>query len=375
MRAVVVGGGVAGAATAIGLRRVGVDVTVVEAHEDPAGIGSFVSLAVNGLRALDVLGCLGECQVAGFPVSRQRMWSGGGRLLGDVPRGRRAEDPLISVTLMRGELVGVLRAEAVRSGARVITGARIISVDDKLLSDADLVVGADSIFSAVRGFIDPAAVEPRYAGMYTVSGISDSGAALVNADAGTFNMTFGRRATFIAVASPDATTWWSAQVASQSAPDPRSVAIADLVSLFGAEPHVVRTLRAARPSTTGTLNHVMPLVQRRRDERTVLVGDAAHPVGAGQGASMAIEDAVVLARSLTGSPNVNLALAAFDDARHERLGKMVRAASANRDAKTAGRVSAALRTAIMPLTFNRFYEKATGWLYDYDAGALPALPR
>ena len=40
------------------------------------------------------------------------MWSGSGKLLGDVARGRRPEDPLHSVTLMRADLVTVLRAAA-----------------------------------------------------------------------------------------------------------------------------------------------------------------------------------------------------------------------------------------------------------------------
>ena len=85
MRAVVIGGGVAGSASAIALARIGVDVTVYEAYEDPSGpVGSYVSLAVNGLRALDALGCLAQIQLAGFPVARQRMWSGSGKLLGDV---------------------------------------------------------------------------------------------------------------------------------------------------------------------------------------------------------------------------------------------------------------------------------------------------
>jgi len=89
MRAVVTGGGVAGSASAIALARSGADVTVYEAYEDPAGpVGSYVSLAVNGLRALDALGCLPAVQAAGFPVARQRMWSGSGKLLGDVARGR-----------------------------------------------------------------------------------------------------------------------------------------------------------------------------------------------------------------------------------------------------------------------------------------------
>lgn len=372
MDAVIVGGGVAGAAAAIALCRIGADVTVYEAHQDPAGtVGAFVSLAANGLRGLDALGCLAQCQDAGFAVLRQRMWSSGGKLLGDVPRGRRADDPRLSVTLMRADLVGALRAEAARSGARVITGARVTSPDDQRLRGADLVVGADGIFSAVRGVLDPRAPEPRYAGLFTVSGVSERPAGSGFADPGTFNMTFGRRATFIAITAPDGGIWWSAQIPSATAPDPRTVSIDDLAALFATEPHVAAILESARRPITGTLNHVMARVLRRHDDRTVLVGDAAHPVGAGQGASMAIEDAVVLAGTLARTPEVPEALAAFDDARHERLAKMVRSATTNRDAKTAGRVSAALRTVIMPLTFDRFYEKATGWLYDYDPGPLP----
>src|SRR5580693_9046100 len=126
MHAVVIGGGVAGSASAIALARIGAQVNVYEAYEDPAGpVGSYVSVAVNGLRALDALGCLPEVQRAGFTVDRQLMWSGRGKLLGNVARGRRSEDPLHSVTLMRADLVGALREEARRSGARILTGRRI----------------------------------------------------------------------------------------------------------------------------------------------------------------------------------------------------------------------------------------------------------
>jgi 2-polyprenyl-6-methoxyphenol hydroxylase-like FAD-dependent oxidoreductase len=74
MRTIVIGGGVAGAAAALALRGIGADVTVYEAHDDPAGdVGSFVSLATNGLRGLDALGRLEQVQAAGVDVARQRM--------------------------------------------------------------------------------------------------------------------------------------------------------------------------------------------------------------------------------------------------------------------------------------------------------------
>src|ERR1700722_4475603 len=77
MRAVVAGGGVAGSASAIALARVGVDVTLYEAYEDPAGpVGSYVSLAVNGLRTLDAPGCLPAVQAPAGPAPQRHDHAG-----------------------------------------------------------------------------------------------------------------------------------------------------------------------------------------------------------------------------------------------------------------------------------------------------------
>ncbi len=218
MRVTVIGGGVAGSAAAIALRRIGAEVTVYEAYEDPAGpIGSYISLAVNGLRALDALGCLAQVQATGFPVARQRMWSGRGKLLGDVARGRRPEDPMHSVTVMRADLVGALRAAALESGARILTGQRLDREAVRRTDDADLVVGADGIWSVTRPILDPSASQPGYAGLYLVSGVSGEIPADLPRDG--FNWVFGRHGVFIFIPAPDGTVWWTAQVA---APEPPS---------------------------------------------------------------------------------------------------------------------------------------------------------
>ena len=370
MDAVVVGGGVAGAAAAVALRLIGADVTVYEAYRNPAGpYGSFVSLASNGLRALDALGCLPQVQQAGFPVARQRMWSGSGKLLGDVPRGRRAADQLLSVTVMRSDLVSALRQEAVRLGARVVIGERVVDARDARVTVADVVVGADGIWSTMRRAVDPAAPEPTYARMSTVSGISDG----LGLESGAFNMIFGRHGAFIYLPAPDGSVWWSAQVSHPDQPDLDLIGTAELAAMFRTEPRAAEIIGGSSGSLVATRNHVLGEVARQQDGRVILIGDAAHPVGAGQGASMALEDAVVLGRQLAGSPSVPAAMASFETERRSRLGKMAKAASANRDAKTAGPVASRIRDLVMPLTFNRFYEKATGWLYDYDPGKLPVV--
>jgi salicylate hydroxylase len=373
MRAIVAGGGVAGSAVAVALARTGADVTVYEAYADPAGpVGSYVSLAVNGLRALDALGCLAPAQRAGFPVARQRMWSGRGRLLGDVARGRRPEDPLRSLTLTRADLVTTLRAAALEAGARIVTGQRLGAGAEPRSAGADLIVGADGIWSATRRALDPAAPGPAYAGLYSVSGTSGSVPAGLPRDG--FNWIFARHGVFIFLPAPDGTVWWTAQVsAPEPPPDPAAVGVAELTRLFRTEPHAAAVLGAATAVRAANLGHVLKPVTRRHGGATVLIGDAAHPVGAGQGASIAMEDAVVLARRLAGAEAgaIPRALAAFDAERQPRAGKLARMETRNRDAKTAGPAAARMREVIMPHVFGRFYEKATGWLYDFDPGALP----
>ncbi len=374
MRAVVAGGGVAGSAAAIALARIGADVTVYEAYDDPAGpVGSYVSLAVNGLRALDALGCLTRVQAAGFPVARHRLWSGSGKLLGDVARGRRPEDPLRSVTLMRADLVTALRAAALESGARILTGQRLDGESDPRTADADLTVGADGIWSATRRALDPAAPEPAYAGLYSVSGTSGSVPAGLPWDG--FNWIFARHGVFIFLPAPDGTVWWTAQVAApEPPPDPAAIGPAELTRLFSTEPQAAAVLQAATSVRAANLGHILKPVTCRHRDRTVLIGDAAHPAGAGQGASIAMEDAVILARHLAAAAPeaITQALVAFDRERQPRAGKLAKMETSNRDAKTAGLTVTRMREMIMPHTFNRFYEKATGWLYDFDPGTIPA---
>jgi 2-polyprenyl-6-methoxyphenol hydroxylase-like FAD-dependent oxidoreductase len=365
---------VAGSASAIALARIGAEVTGYEAYEDPAGpVGSYVSLAVNGLRALDALGCLEQVQRAGFPVARQLMWSGRGKLLGDVARGRSPQDTLHSVTLMRADLVTALREEAERAGARIVTGQRLAGREDPLTAGADLIVGADGIWSATRRELDPAAPQPGYARMYYVSGISDGTSVRTEISRQGFNWIFAKHGVFIYLPAPDGSIWWTAQVASATPPaDPAAVSLADLAELFSTEPQAAAVLQAATGVRAANIGQVLAPVSRRYDGHTVLIGDAAHPVGAGQGTSMAIEDAVVLARELADADSIPAALAAFDRQRHPRSGQLAKTETANRDAKTAGPVATRMREMIMPHVFNRFYEKATSWLYEYDPGSLPA---
>lgn len=377
MQVSIAGGGVAGSVAAIALRRIGADVTVYEAYPDPAAaIGGFVSLANNGLRALDAIDRLDAVQAYGAAMPLQRMWGGSGRLLGENPRGRRSVDTTYSRTLRRADLVGALRDAAHRAGAHIVTGERItaatenadgarLTLDSGNTVDSDLVVGADGIWSTLRTALDPTAPTPEYAGSYTAFGTSSTPTEL-----GVFNLATGRAGALLFLAAGD-TTWWAAQVNDPTPPDPNTVDLALLRDLYRHENQALAILDNATDLRPPTHDHVLAPVPTWRGDRIVLIGDAAHPVGAGQGASMAIEDAIVLAQQLATAP-VPTALAAYEDARRPRITKMLKASQDNRARKkAAGPVRRRLTEAMMTFGLKHFYEKATGWLYTYDVGELP----
>ncbi|MFJ9850828.1 FAD-dependent oxidoreductase [Streptomyces sp. NPDC101150] len=382
MNVIVIGGGVAGAASAIALRRIGVEVTVYEAYAEPAGqVGSFLSLASNGLRVLRSLDVLEQVQEAGIDVPDQRMWSSSGRLLGDVPRGRLCGDKLHSVTLMRGALVEALRAKALATGAVIVTGERLVDAvtteegvravfASGRMAEASLLLGADGVWSATRSLLDSNAPTPEYAGLYSISGIADG----IETEAGIFNMTFARNGAFIHLAAPGGRVWWSAQVACPAQPE---LSLTDeewlrrLAGLYRHEQAPSAILGATTELHRPTLMHRLDAIPVRHNDRIALLGDAGHPVGAGQGASMALEDALVLAQSLAAEPSVAAALSAYEAARSARIAKMVKAASDNRDAKTTGPLARQMRDLVMPVAVRLFYEKATAWLYTHDCGELP----
>ncbi|MGW2559195.1 hypothetical protein ACWCXB_08120 [Streptomyces sp. NPDC001514] len=104
-----------------------------------------------------------------------------------------------------------------------------------------------------------------------------------------------------------------------------------------------------------------------------MVGDAAHSGGAGQGASMAIEDALALAAALQAEPTT-AALKAYDAERRPRVVKLLGTADDNRGVKKAGPVKRRQQALLIRVFVPLFYEKATAWLYKLRTQPTPRPP-
>jgi FAD-dependent urate hydroxylase len=396
--ALVIGAGIAGPVAAIALQRAGLATTVYEAHEDTADdVGAFLTLQVNGIDALRTLGIGHLVTGIGFATPRMRFRSGTGKLLGDVSTGAALPDGTVGVTLRRGDLYRALRDEARRRGIPIEHGRRLVGAravpggvdaefDDGTTATADLLVGADGIRSTVRRVIDPAAAPARYVPVLNIGGYAP--ATEIGGVPGEYEMIFGKRAFFGYAVAPDGLVWWFANPPQRSEPAPGELAALTtehwrtrLRDLFAVDRTPARAIVDATPGElTGWATYDLPSVRRWHRDRMIVIGDAAHATSpaSGQGASMAIEDAVELGRCLRDLPDPDAAFTAYERLRRARVEQVVANGARSSNSKAAGPVARVLRDALLPIFLRRQAAEAAEWLHghhiDWDAPVDPHRP-
>ena len=174
--ALIVGGGIGGLSTAIGLGRIGVRADVVEIQTQWAIYGVGIIQPGNAIRAYKALGVADRCLERGFVYKRQRHYGSGGDMIGE--RTMPAIDGLDIVGhcgIPRPVLHDILVSGARASGADIRTGVTVAALRD--LSDSvevdftdgsagryDLVIGADGTYSKIREMVFGDVYRPRFSG-------------------------------------------------------------------------------------------------------------------------------------------------------------------------------------------------------------------
>jgi FAD-dependent urate hydroxylase len=381
--AAVIGGGIAGPVAAIALQQAGIQATVFEAYATAAdGVGGMLGLAPNGLDALDAVRLGEPVRRIAEPVPAMVIQSWNGKRLAEFAGA--SGEPILHV-LWRGDLYRALYDEARRRGVRVESGRRLIRIDDGpdgvtarfadgSTAQADILIGADGVRSTVRSLIDPAAPAPRYTGLLGFGGWATG--AGVPATNGNYHMVFGKRAFFGYQVLDDGRTGWFANL-----PHPQPLTLAQAREA-GAE-HWLRILgqafaadRTPAPAIVGATDpdgltvvgglEIMAAAPVWSRGRTALVGDAAHvpSPSSGQGASMAIESAVELARCLRDLP-YDEAFGAYEDLRRDRVTRIIKLAARTNSHKAAGPGGRRIRDLVMPLAMKLAKPEKTAWQYDH----------
>jgi FAD-dependent urate hydroxylase len=374
--ALVIGGGIAGPVAAMALQRAGVEAVVCEARPGPVEeAGAFLTLQVNGidaLRAIDV-----DMTGLGFPTPSIRLRGAGGRVLGEVGTGAPLADGTVGRAVRRADLYAALRGEAARRGISVEHGRRLVEAGpvpggvratfvDGGTATADVLIGADGLHSCVRRIIDPDAAPPRLVPLLNTGGFAPP--QPTDARGGSFEMVFGRRAFFGYGVAPDGGVWWFANPPHRGGPPPAPGHWrAHLLDLFAGDRSPAASIIASTPGELPIwTTHDLPSVRRWHRDRMIVIGDAAHAVSpsSGQGASMAVEDAVELARCLRDLPQPGAAFAAYERLRRRRVERVVALGARTGSTKVAGPVGRVLRDALLPVAL-RLGGSAPRWVHHH----------
>ncbi|MFC8797174.1 FAD-dependent monooxygenase [Promicromonospora sp. NPDC057138] len=381
--AIVVGGGIGGLATALALHRIGWRATVLERAPGLGEVGAGMSQAPNALRALAELGVEAEARAVGVPTySTSNLRRPDGRYL----QRARPGDTTPLLGLHRADLHRVL-LDAV-PGDWLHTDAAVTDVrqdgDQVTVTaggteyQADLVVGADGIRSAVRTRLWPDAASPRYLGRTAWLGVAD--VTGVTGDL-TGSVTMGKGDLFLIHPVSRGRAYWALLTSERTAgvryDDEKRTALA----LAGDWHEPVPGLIRATPdqAVIRTDIHELPPLSTYVRGRVALLGDAAHAMSPdrGQGAGHTLEDAVVLAHALATEPTVDAALGRYDAERRPRDQATARGARID-GARTASRAGQRVLAAMVRLVPAALWRKGIAPdgnpTWRWEPPKLPVVP-
>ncbi|MEV5675296.1 NAD(P)/FAD-dependent oxidoreductase [Streptomyces sp. NPDC052179] len=304
--AAVVGAGVGGLATAIGLRRAGWAVSVVERRAEVERYGTAFGIHPTAQAALDRLG-VAAFRGRAVPYRGARIRTPAGEVMASLPLERiERKAGCLELLISRPYLIDALLAVLDAFGDVPLTFGENVGDVDALVAGHDLVVGADGIRSAVRTARFGGRSGPRSVGSVAWIGTADF-------ESGVHGETWGRGRFFgMTPVEPGRTNWYATV--------PEAVTAEELRGYFeGWHDPIPRILAGTDPShrIRYEMRHLFPALPTFVHGGSVaLVGDAAHAMtpNLGQGACTAILDAEALTRAVAehGRTGLPAALRAYD---------------------------------------------------------------
>lgn len=329
---VIAGAGIGGLTAALSLHRAGFrDITVYERATALRPLGVGINLLPHAVRELTELGLGERVERLGVPPGTLAYYNRHGQQIWSEPRGRDAGYRWPQLSVHRGmfqmDLLAAVRETlgraAVRTGHRLVEArdgvARFATAAGEVAVEADLVIGADGIHSALRRQHEPDEGPPVWNGLTLWRGTARAPGFL---DGRTMIMAGDAEQKFVAYPiGPDLINVVAERrgpgFAGPNADWNRAVDPAPIVELFTKWRFPWLDVPALLRAADEILEY--PMVDRDPIGRwtygtTTLLGDAAHPMypNGSNGASQAILDARTLAFHLATAETVEQALGAYE---------------------------------------------------------------
>ena len=360
---IVIGGGIGGAATALALHRAGIEPVLYERTETLREVGAGIALWANATHVLKQLGVLDDALRVGDVVTNYQFLSQTGKELVNL---RVSHHEVPAIGIHRADLQALLweklpskqcvLGQAFKQFEQVGTQVRAHFAGG-VVDEGDALIGADGLRSRVRVQLFGEA-QPIYRGMTAYRALTPYVPDTYKPGYICEFIGSGKAFGFLTIGK-GRMYWYAASIASQGQPDAPIGRKRELQEMFTNWPEPIPELIATTDEASILKNDLcdrVPLKQWGKQNITLL-GDAAHPTlpTMGQGACMALEDALVVTKCLLEQRHPADAFRQYESLRVGRTKKIVEQSLAiGKSFQIENRVFIALRNTLMKLSAKQF---------------------
>lgn len=335
MNIAIIGGGLGGLATAVGLHKIGIDAHVYEQTSSFKPLGAGIGIGSNVMLALKKLGVKEDILKSGMTLNEQRFLNGNFKVMNSIDftllKKRFGEENIaIERANLHKAILKTVNPAYIHFNKKVESFKQtsqnvILTFTDGTKKIVDYVIAADGINSIFRQCLVPNST-PRYAGYTCWRGITkNQNDVLLNLS----SEAWSKQGRFGWAPLYNGDVYWFACVnAKENDSYYRSLEKSDLAKQFA---HFSPTVKRLINDTYDAcfLHHdiydIKPLSTFIYD-RICLLGDAAHATtpNMGQGAGQSIEDAYVLMNALKNTHTIADAFKQYDKKRVNKTKKVIK---------------------------------------------------
>lgn len=387
-KTIIIGAGVAGPILALQLKKIGFESEVFESRsEDNTKEGAFLGLTPNGLNVLKEFVDLRRLKEDYTPGSMKFFNSKGKQIAKLDTTYQKQQYGVETLQLKRANLNKYARIAATDAGIKIEYNKKFVSyreTNEQVIAyfadgaavTGDIMIGCDGMFSEVRNQLFPEVSAIQYTKLISTGGYAKIPELSKTLDS--IRMTFGERGFFAYSVSDKGEVWWFNNYFREQQPKPQEIEktlkteiqdhLADVHK--NDDPLFSKIIKNSHEIIAYPIYDV-PKILHWHKGRVCLIGDAAHGISPhiGQGASLALEDTVVIAELLKSHKDYRTAFQFFQSERQPRVEKIIKSARKVGDTKTkTNPIAAWFRDRLIGFFIGRQIQQLDwiyGWTYSH----------
>jgi len=383
-KALIIGAGVAGPIMALQLQKIGYDPEIYESRSaENIHEGAFLGITPNGLNVLKEF-VHTDALKSDFTPGSIQFYNHSGKLIAELSTHyQKALYGCETLQIRRSAFNRAVREAAVNKGIRIHYNRKFktltetqdkvsVTFEDHSVAEGDILIACDGMFSSVRKFLFPGASFLHYTklistgGFARVPGLSTPSTAI--------QMCFGERGFFAYSVSGLGEVWWFNNYYREAEPGRSETELSlkeeirqTLLEIHRNDDPLFSEIIRRTEEIIAYPVYDLPTLPDWYKGRVCLIGDAAHGISPhiGQGASLALEDTLVLSHCLSKEKSIAAAFQTFQDLRRPRVEKVIKTAQKVGDTKSkTNPVAAWFRDRLIGFFIKRQISQLD-WLYGW----------